>query len=186
MKPSQFSDEEIVQKLNQHSDPQLFAELFLRHKDHVVRQCQKQVEDLETAKDLSQEVWIRVLTKLNQYRAESSFAAWLSIIVRNRCLDHFRQDKRSLHQDISQKIVSTLEEVVDTENVSKPTVDILVDLLDQISGEEKMLLLLKYQKGWSIRSIQQSLQLSESTVKVRLFRAREKMQRMLDENRDQD
>ena len=68
------------------------------------------------------------------------------------------------------------------------TVEILEELLGQVSGEEKLLLLLKYEQGWSIQSIQQSMQLSESAVKVRLYRTREKLQKLLNQykNRQHD
>ena len=75
--------------------------------------------------------------------------------------------------------MNLFKEEVDTEDIVKPTVDILEELLEQISGEEKLLLLLKYQQGWSIKTIQQSLQISESAVKVRLSRTREKMRKLI-------
>lgn len=168
-------DEQIIERFARDSDHRQFAELFRRHQKNVVRQCYKRVNCADTAYDLSQEVWIRVFTKSKQYRGECPFAAWLAVIVNNRCSDHLRRDKRLLHEEISRKIVEGIEEAFVTEELAKPTVEILYEILEQISGEEKLLLTLKYEQGWSTKAIQHFLQLSESTINVRLFRAKNKL-----------
>lgn len=126
-----------------------------------------------------------MLTKLDQFHPEkASFKGWLFIIVRNRCYDHRRQDKTALNEEISRKTVDTLEEELDTNELTKPTVEILMELMEQINGEEKRLLMLKYHHGYSLRDIQQALGLSESCVKNRLFRVRQKLQKLLDKYRE--
>lgn len=56
--------------------------------------------------------------------------------------------------------------------------------MEQISGEEKHLLMLKYHHGYSLRDIEQALGLSESCVKARLARVRQKLQKLLDKYRE--
>ena len=176
-----LTDLEITQRYVQDADPRLFAELVRRHQPNVVQQCWRLVKDADVAQDISQEVWIRVLTKLHQFRADRPFGGWLSIIVRNRCYDHLQQDKRLLHQEISRKVIDTLkeEEALETEDFTKSTIEILEELLGQIGGEEKLLLLLKYEQRWSIKAIQQNMQLSESAVKSQLFRTKKKLYKLL-------
>ncbi len=184
---SSLSDEALIVQIRQHApenyDPTLLSILFERHRERVVRTCCYYLKDRDAADDIAQEVWIRVLTRLHQFRTEASFIPWLLGIVHNRCQSHIRQSKRALHREISQKIVDSLEDELDTENINKPTVEILEDLMENISGEEKLLLSLKYQQGWSIKTIAQSLGLSEDTVKKRLSRTRAKVEKLLEASR---
>ena len=153
-----------------------------RYEKRVIHQCKQYLKDEETAKDVSQEVFIRLLTKIGSFRQEAAFATWLHTIVHNRCTDHLRKDKKALHQEISREIVEILEEELDTDNVEKPTTEILEELLEKIRGEEK-LLLLKYREGWSVKEITQSLNISASAVKMRLDRTKAKVEKLLEKYR---
>ena len=174
-----LTDEELMCRFRQQKDAALFTELTIRHQDSIIRQCQHYLKDSEAAQDIAQEVLIRVFTKADTFREGHSFRNWLRGIVHNRCIDHLNQDKTELHQDISSKIADTIEDETTTDQVEKPTVEILEELLDMISGQDKLLLLLKYKERWSVSTISHSLNLSESAVKMRLSRAKEKMQLLL-------
>ncbi len=184
MNLSDYSDEQLAIQFRENRDPRLLTELVNRHHPHIIQQCRHRVKDAEAAKDISQEVLIRVMTKIDSYQQEADgqsrcFATWLNTIVCNRCVDHLRQNKRDLHREISQKIEDTLEEELDTDNVEKPTVEILEEMLEKISGEEKLIFLLKYKEKWSLKEIQLVTGLSESAVKMRLSRTKEKIQQLL-------
>ncbi len=189
MELTNLSDEVLVTHYRQEGrdprDHKLLAELVRRHETLVISACARHVKDRETARDVAQEVWIRVLTKLDQFQPEKgTFENWLFIIVRNRCHDHLRRDKRHLDEEISRNIVDRLEDELDTEGVVKPTVEILQELMERISGEEKRLLSLRYEQGYSTKEIQHVMGLSESCVKTRVARARHKLQQLLDKHRE--
>lgn len=112
------------------------------------------------------------------------FKPWLNQIISNRCVDHIKQDKKELHQEISKKIADTIEEEIDAESVNRPTVEILEELMEKISGRNKLILTLKYKQHWSIKEIAQTLNLNENTVKSHLKRAREELQKLLDRYAD--
>ena len=160
-------------------DHRLLAILYQRHQKSVVHNCYGYLKDWEAAQDVSQEVWIRVMSKLHQFRTGSDFTPWLSSIVHNRSCDHLRKDKRLLDQEISKKIVDSLAEELDTEGVDKPLLEILEELMEKISGEEKHLLSLKYERGWTSKIIAQSLDISEDNAKKRISRARQKLAKLL-------
>lgn len=179
MNLSRLSDEELLHRFQEYGTANFFSELVRRYEAEVLKKCYQRLRDREAAKDVSQEVFLRLLTRSGTYQAGLPFKPWLGRIIHNRCIDHLKQDKTGLHQEISHKIVDTLEEEIDTEDITRPTVEILQELLEKVSGEEKLILLLKYEQQWSIQTIQQSLELSESAVKQRLKRSREKLQRLL-------
>jgi RNA polymerase sigma-70 factor (ECF subfamily) len=174
-----YSDEELFGKFQQNQDPHLFSELARRYTLHILKKCQQHLKNMEDAQDVSQEVLLRLLTKAHTYQAHLPFRPWLNQVIHNRCMDHLQQDKQRLHQEISTKIVDTVEEVEDTETVMRPTTEILEELLEKMSGEDKLLLVLKYQQRWSVQAIQQLLNLNENTIKSRLKRNREKLQQLL-------
>ena len=180
----QLGDEALVAHFRQDSaeeaNPKLLAELVRRFQEEIIKECYRYVKDREEAQDVSQEVWIRVITKLPQYDSAQRFRPWLFTIVKNRCLDHLRQNKKLLHQEISLKIVDSLQEEMEAEDSIRPTIELLEELMEKISGQGKLVLLLKHYRGWSNKEIQVSLTLSESTVKMRLARSCEKIRQLFD------
>ena len=181
----QLSDAALIIQFRQ-TDPndgthKLLAVLYQRHQQSVVRKCYYYLRDWEAAQDVSQEVWIRVLAKLHQFHTGADFTPWLFGIVHNRCRDHIRQDKRLLDQEISRKIADSLAEDLNTEGLDQPLSEILVELMEKISGEEKLLLSLKHEQGWTSKAIAQSLGISEDNVKKRVSRARQKLRKLLDQ-----
>ncbi len=108
MPTSSLSDEALVQQIKATADPALLGALVQRYQTTVVQACYRYVKDHDTAQDLSQEVFLRVLIKIHSFDGKASFSTWLHTIINNRCVDHLRRDKRALHQDISERIITTL------------------------------------------------------------------------------
>ena len=148
-------------------------------KTSVIRRCQRYIKDQDAAQDVSQEVFLRVLLKIPGFKGNASFATWLHTIIHNRCIDHIRKDKKAMDLEISEHIAESLQEEWDTDAAEEPTVEILETLMEQISGAEKYLLLLKYKEGWSTRQIQQATGLPESIIKNRLYRTKQKLRKLL-------
>ncbi|MBO6762489.1 MAG: hypothetical protein JJ909_16150, partial [Roseivirga sp.] len=87
--------------------------------------------------------------------------------------------KKSTHQVISDKLSSELEDVIDADEVDKESLmNALELLLEQITPEEKLLLLLKYKEKQSLQAITASMNISESAAKMRLLRAKEKINKL--------
>ena len=177
------SDEFLVRSCQAAMHPAPFNELVRRYRPRIVRWCYVYLHDADEAQDVTQEVFIRLLTRLPTYRHEVPFVAWLQIIVRNRCLDHLRQDKRALHQELSEHIAAPWEEELDTEAVSVPTEALVYQLLNELSGESKLVLLLRYREGYSVKQLAELLLVSEAVVRKRLQRARDRMQALLRKHR---
>lgn len=175
---STLNDEAIIHQLKIDTDPALLNELMERHQANVIRRCRGYVKDHNDAQDVSQEVFLRVLLNLSKFEEKSTFSAWLHQIVHNRCMDHIRQNKTVLNREVVEHIAEPWQEE-DADVAEAPTVEDLEELMEQISGEEKYLLLLKYKEGWSLKQIQQAIGLPESLIKNRLYRTKQKLQRLL-------
>ena len=175
-----LSDEEIVRRFRQTTDPTLFNELVRRYHPRIQRACYQWLKDQEAAKDVSQEVLLRVFTRIETYRHEAPFAGWLRTIVHNRCMDHQRANKTQLHQELSEYIAERLGEELDTDELEVPLEELLEKGLEKVSGEEKLLRLLKYREGWSYQEIRETLNLTEGAAKMKIVRAKAKLQKFLE------
>ncbi|NNK71660.1 MAG: sigma-70 family RNA polymerase sigma factor, partial [Flavobacteriaceae bacterium] len=109
----------------------------------------------------------------------SKFSTWLYSFAYNHCVNYVN---RNTAKKIERKSVDSegLEErlydpAVDDREISQLRVDQLKNALDKISPDEKMILLLKYQDGLSIKELSANLEIGESAVKMRLKRAKEKL-----------
>ena len=178
MKLQELSDEKVLHIFSQQKDPVIFEELVRCHQKRIVSRCYSYLKNRDDAQDVAQEVLIRLFTKADNYNSDAPFDPWLNTIIRNRCMDHIRQDKRELHEEVSRKIEESLLEDYDTEEVLKPTLEVLEELLEQVTSEEKLILFLKYRRKWSIQAIAQSLNVNENTVKSKIKRSWEKLQRL--------
>lgn len=178
MPPSSLSDEALVRHIKASADARLSGELVNRHRAAVVQACYRYVKDHDNAQDLTQEVFMRVFSRIQEFNEQSTFTTWLHTIVHNRCVDHLRRDKRKMHRDISKHIMETLAEEMDTDEAEKLTIEMLAAWLDRLSGEDKWLLTMKYQQRWTLKQIQEVLNVSESVIKSRLHRAKVKLDKI--------
>lgn len=170
----ELSDEALAMRFREEQDRQALEELLGRYRKKILKKCLQYVKDNDTAEDLVQEVQIKIFHHLLKFRLEARFSTWLFVIVNNTCIDYLRKHKRHQFMALTKSIVEHMEAVdhVDTDHISADHLD---QYLKQVTEEEKLLLVMKYREGISVKDLAQSLQLTESAVKMRLKRAREKI-----------
>jgi RNA polymerase sigma-70 factor (ECF subfamily) len=175
-----FNDDEIIVSLKSEFDPKLFSEFIERHRSTIIKKCQGYVKTREEAEDLSQDILIKLYLQLHTFKKDSKFTTWLHSIIHNQCIDYIRRNRKNLHEQITDKLSDEVSELIDfdEELPQDLTEEILNELLDQISPEGKLILLLKYKEKKSLREIQTALNISESAVKMRLKRAKEKINKL--------
>jgi len=78
----------------QAGDSAAFGVLYDIHRQRVFANCFKILRNREEAEDLTQEVFIHVFEKINQFQRRSSFGTWLHRLTRNRVLEYLRRKKR--------------------------------------------------------------------------------------------
>jgi len=109
---------------------------------------------------------------------------WIYKITVNECFDYLRKKKvRKLvyESDMSEdevRRVENTEPLVERGARADSTLarrDYIVKLMDKVSSEEKQLLLLKEVEGYSVEELAGMLRMNENTIKVKLFRARQKL-----------
>ena len=88
--PSSLSDPDLVALARKGSEP-AYRELLTRYERPVFSLVFRMVRDRETAEDLSQETFIKVLNNLDRYSPEFKFSSWLFKIANNLTIDHLRR-----------------------------------------------------------------------------------------------
>jgi len=175
-----FKDEELVCLFIETQRNIYFEELYERYVNKVYRKCYSFVYDQSLAEDFTHDIFLKLVLKISSYKENSRFSTWLFSITYNYCMDQVRIGKKQGEVAIEEGFDKE-EEVEDHELINMQGQE-LKKSLDQISPDEKALLLMKYQDDFSIKDIANTFKISESAVKMRLMRTKEKIKRLYFEN----
>jgi len=174
-----LSDEDLVKTIVKTNDTLYFEALYDRYATLVYNKCYGFAKDEEEAKDLTQDVFLKLFIKLASFKGKSKFSTWLYAFTYNHCVNFVTRDKAKKieKQALDYQNVENLKE--DDDDYEHGFLEMRVDklklALELISPEEKMILLLKHQDLLSIKEIGDVLELGESAVKMRLKRAKDKL-----------
>jgi len=186
----QLNDTDLIiqaQKGNQNA----FEELVYRYDRSVLSIALKYSNNEDDAKDLYQEVFIRVYRSIKGFRFQSEFSTWLFRITTNVCLTYKSRSKEHLRVsidkdfDLEENEFSTTKELVyygssPEEIVSGANLgDIVNAAVESLSPKQKMTFVLKHYEGYKIREIAEMLNCKEGTVKKYLFDATKNLRKKL-------
>lgn len=173
-----ITDEELVKKIVPKKDSTLFGVLYDRYARMVYNKCYGFAKSQKEAEDLTQDVFLMVFVKLASFKGKSKFSTWLYSFTYNFCVNYVNRDKGRKISDKSNDIGDEeyrLSQEVTDEHLLELQVEKLKSALEMIPGEDKTILLLKYQDGVSIKELESTLELGTSAVKMRLKRAKAKV-----------
>ncbi|WP_350290621.1 RNA polymerase sigma factor [uncultured Croceitalea sp.] len=175
---SQFTDEELVQKIVANNNTLFFGVLYDRYSKMVYNKCYGFAKSKDEAEDLTQDVFLMLFVKLASFKGRSKFSTWLYSFTYNFCVNYVNRNKQRKMSDKSIPMDDAeykLTEEVPDESIYELKASKLDKALQLIAPEEKSILLLKYQDGASIKELSEVLDLGESAVKMRLKRAKAKL-----------
>lgn len=167
-----LTDEEIVRQIVTGRQHDKFSILYDRFQQKVFDKCYSLVRDRHLARELSQEIFTKAFEKLDKFRGESLFSSWLYAITYNHSIEFLRHQRKLHYPEWNNS--NEIAEIVDENEKDFAIIKYnrILQIFDQIHPEEKALLLMKYQDGLPIKTIQDTLQISESAAKMRLKRAK--------------
>ena len=168
-----------------------FEELVYRYDRSVLSIALKYTLNEDDAKDLYQEVFIRVYRGLKNFRFESEFSTWIYRITTNVCLsykskskDHLRVSINNNDDDEENEIGEARELIYDGSSPEEITSgadirEIVGEAVESLSPKQKMTFILKHYEGYKIREIAEMLNCKEGTVKKYLFEAIKNLRKKL-------
>ena len=182
-------DVELIKKA-QVGDMVAFEQLVHRHDKQVLVIAARYVTSAEDAKDIYQDVFIKVYRGLKKFKFKSEFGTWLYRITTNTCLTHHaRQKKRTfvpLHgegdgDDPGYHDALTEETAADQHALDADISTHVREALDTLPARQKMVFTLRHYHGYKLKEIAEMMECAEGTVKRYLFTATQRMREQLKE-----
>jgi RNA polymerase sigma-70 factor (ECF subfamily) len=168
----------------QGGDDAAFREIVERYQSKVFSIIHGIVRQRNDVEDIAQQVFAKVYLSLKSFDFRSSLITWIYKITVNECFDYLRKRKvRKLvyESDLSEDEVRRVENTephIDRQTPADTTLaqrDYILKLLMRVSEEERMLLMMKEVEGYSVEELAERTGMNENTIKVKLFRARQKL-----------
>jgi RNA polymerase sigma-70 factor, ECF subfamily len=188
--PIMLSDTEIVRQILE-GNINSFESLMSRYKDLVLRIVKKHVPYSES-EEIAQEAFIRAYQSLSSFKGKGDLKQWLASITVRTCYDYWRKAYRNKEvsmSSLSEKHQKWLEEVISDQSetpfqeddVREEATELLDWAMDKLTAEDRMVVELIYLEGLSGKEAAELLGWSIANVKVRAFRSRNKLRKLLKE-----
>ena len=183
-----IGDEDIIrQVLN--GDTNAYEYLIKKYKELVFGIVKKHIP-YDQREELAHEVFVKAYQSLPSFKKKSNFRRWLSSIAVRTCYDFWRkryQERELPISSLSEKQQNWLETTLETQSKQSfheldkehDAREVLDWALDRLSSEERIVLELVYLEGFSGEEAANLLGWSVTNVRVRAFRARRKLQKLL-------
>lgn len=151
--------------------------LYKQYCDGMFVIAQRYIKDIAAAEDVLQEAFIKAFSKLEQFKGDVTFGAWLKRIVVNSCLDAIKARKMELYE-INEEVMSVVDD--DDWNVSdETTVTEIHRVIEQLRDPYKVVVQLFLLEGYDHQEISEILDISESASRTNLHRGKQLLKEQL-------
>lgn len=185
-----ISDEELLVQ-SKNDDVEAFTLLVERYQRMLYTIAYRFLGNAEDASDAAQEALVRAYKNLHSFRGNCSFKTWLQHIIANVCRDALRRKSRrpiisldSLQEndgrvwELPDRNANSPEEIV----LSREEGDYLQNLIQSLSPEYRMVIIMRELQGFSYEEIATRLNCSVGTIKSRLSRARQALRKQIEQD----
>ncbi len=178
------SEEAVLVRRIQAKDEMAFREIVERYQTKVFSIIYGILRNHNDAEDIAQQVFSKIYFSIGNFDFRSSLLTWIYKITVNECYDYLRKKRvRKLvyESDFSEEDTMRMENS-ETARDQRPAVDktlerqdLISKLLTKISDEDRSLIMLKEVEGHSVEELAEMTGMNENTIKVKLFRTRQKL-----------
>ncbi len=181
--PRRSDEAELVRRV-QARDEFAFREVVERYQSKVLSIIYGILRNRNDAEDIAQQVFAKIYFSIGSFDFRSSLLTWIYKISVNECYDYLRKKRvRKLvyESDFSEedalRMRNSEDAAVQGQGVDERLAqrDFALKLLQKVSEEDRMLIVLKEVEGRSVEELASITGLNENTIKVKLFRARQKL-----------
>ena len=179
---------DLIQKAQQ-GDAPAFNHVVTAYRRRILGTISRLIGRPEDVEDVAQEVFIRLYFSLGQLRTPEVFEPWLYRLTVNASYDYLRKSRRRIESrmaDLSEQQVMMADAVagsrIQNEETEKRRVrDTVQEVLGTVSEDDRILLTLKEVEGLSLKELEKIYDVNENALKVRLFRARQRVLKKMKE-----
>ena len=184
--PPPADEKELVERF-QNGEKEVFNELVIKYQGKIYNLVYKYVSNSETARDLSQEIFIKAFRALPHFKRQSAFYSWLYRIAINLCIDFIRQQKRGQPLSFEDLTTGRNDEVAfndvsplpPDQLEAKELGHIIGQAVQQLPPKQQHVFNLRYHDGLQLKEIAAQLDRSEGTIKAHLHHAHKRLQTLL-------
>jgi RNA polymerase sigma-70 factor, ECF subfamily len=175
----------------QRGDMNAFEQLVQRHDKRVLTIAAGYVHSADDAKDIYQEVFLRVYKGLPKFQYKSEFSTWIYRITTNVCLSHRSRRNKHSHTSLDQSLNdedgqphALKDTLSDTSAADQQTYDAEIAMrveqaLKTLSPRQRMVFTMRHYEGYKLREIAEMMKCNEGTVKKYLFEATARLRKQL-------
>jgi RNA polymerase sigma-70 factor (ECF subfamily) len=175
-------DFELIERARD-GDAVAFNQVVSAYRKRILGTIGRLIGHPEDVEDVGQEVFLRLYFSLDQLRSAEVFEPWLYRLTSNAAYDYLRKKRRRMEArmaDLSEQQMMIADAVagekVDRDDTARKRIREEVDsLLGAVSEEDRVLLTLKEVEGLSLKELGKIYHVKENALKVRLFRARQRV-----------
>ena len=173
-------------------DEGAFNEVVLAYRRRVLGTIYRLIGRRDDVEDVGQQVFLRLYLSLDQLRTPDVFEPWLHRLTVNAAYDYLRKQRRRSETrmaDLPELVVQQADAAAGTgkqqdESEKARTREFVQGLLASVSEADRSLLILKEVEGMSLKELEQVYHVNENALKVRLFRARQRVLKVLSSQRE--
>lgn len=176
-------------------DQSALAELVRRYQNDIFRFCLHYVRDVERAKEMSQETFIRVYVARTRFDASRKFRPWLLCIARNLCLNEIKRKKAVTMESLEEYASTARDESGDVFQSSSDGPDqmmmaaerrtMVAAALAKLDPESREIVKLRFYERMQARDIAEVVGSTEGAVRTRLHRILKSMRTLYVAERDE-
>jgi RNA polymerase sigma-70 factor (ECF subfamily) len=157
-------------------EPWAQKKIYETHASAMMSVCVRYVPDRETARDLLQDGFVKLFTKIDSYSGAGSFAGWMRRIFVTTALEHLRRND-ALKQSVDIDEYDNYIENVDVTVLDKISADDLMKCIGELPHGFRTVFNLYAIEGYSHAEIAKELNISEATSRSQFMRARKILQK---------
>ena len=176
-------------------DQRALAELVRRYQNDIFRFCLHYVRDVERAKEMSQETFIRVYVARTRFDATRKFRPWLLCIARNLCLNEIKRKKTVTMESLEEYASSARTESGEVFQSSADGPDqilmaeerraMVAEALAKLDSESREIVMLRFYERMQARDIAEVVGSTEGAVRTRLHRILKSMRSLYVAEKDE-
>jgi RNA polymerase sigma-70 factor (ECF subfamily) len=185
------ADFELIERARS-GDDAAFGQVVSVYRKRILGTISRLIGRPEDVEDVAQDVFLRLYFSLTQLRTAEVFEPWLYRLTVNACYDYLRRQRRrheSRMSDLSEQQVLMADAVAggkadQDDQYHRGVREFVNTLLSGVSEEDRILLMLKEVEGLSLKELEQIYHVKENALKVRLFRARQRVLKAFEASKD--
>lgn len=170
-------DHTFLEKLKQ-KDVLACKQLYMQYADAMYNVCRRILQNSTEAEDALQDGFVKIFDNIHQFRNESSIGSWIKQIITNTCLNTLKK-KKIIWQELNEQHESKSEDDNDDESVFNFSIEQVKEAIEQLPQGYRVVFNLFMFEDYSHQKIATMLEISESTSKSQLFKAKNKLKEIL-------